>query len=146
MTKEILEEENIILNQEFCDKWDAIRATGSILVNNGYVKEEYIEDMIEREKQCSVYIGNKIAIPHGLSESSDKIISSGISFLQIPKGVTFGDKKAYILIGIAGKGNEHIKILSGIAAVYEDMRNINKLIAATDKAEVYDILTGADNE
>ena len=33
----ILKESNILLNQEFTSKYDAIRVAGQLLVDNGYV-------------------------------------------------------------------------------------------------------------
>ena len=43
--KSIFNEDNIRLNASFATKEEAIRAAGQILVDNGYVKEEYIDDM-----------------------------------------------------------------------------------------------------
>ena len=61
--KSIFNEDNIRLNASFATKEEAIRAAGQILVDNGYVKEEYIDDMLKREEVVSTYIGNHIAIP-----------------------------------------------------------------------------------
>lgn len=73
MPKEILAADNIILDCKPVDKWDAIEICGNILVDNGYVTPEYIDDMKERERSTSVYIGNHVAIPHGLVTSDEKI-------------------------------------------------------------------------
>ena len=61
--KSIFNEDNIRLNAAFATKEEAIRAAGQILADNGYVKEEYIDDMLKREEVVSTYIGNHIAIP-----------------------------------------------------------------------------------
>ena len=103
MKKEVLSVDNIIMNAAPKDKWEAIQMCGNILVNHGYTTPEYIEDMKERERKASVYLGNHIAIPHGLVVSKDRILASGISVVQTPKGVAFGNEKAYLFIGIAGK-------------------------------------------
>ena len=60
--KPILTEDNIRLNVKVKDKEDAIRQAGQILVDNGYTTVQYIDDMQEREKRFSVYIGNHLAI------------------------------------------------------------------------------------
>lgn len=140
MDKTILTSENIVLNSDIKDKWEAIRACGEILVKNGYVTPEYIDDMLERERTASVYIGNHVAIPHGLITSEPKIIKSGISFLQVPNGIAFEDEVAYMFIGIAGKNNTHIDILSNIAIVCSELNNVEKLRTATDKNEIINIL------
>jgi|GEM_PF-3178143 len=92
----------------------------SKLVENGYVKEEYIPAMLEREKVMTTYMGMGVAIPHGVNEAKKEILSSGIVILQFPNGIDFDGEKAYLLIGIAGVGDEHLEILSNIAVVLDD--------------------------
>lgn len=140
MKKDILTEDNIILGQKISDKWEGIRLAGEILVRNGYVTQGYVDDMIKRERDSSVYIGNHVAIPHGLVDSGSKILNSGISFVQVPDGVSFGDEDAYMIIGVAGKGEEHMGILGSIAMACMDLENVNKLRTTTDKQEIIRIL------
>ncbi len=144
---DVLTVNNVILGSDIKDKWEAIRVCGQILVDNGYVKPEYINDMLDRERSSSVYLGNHVAIPHGLDSSEPKILKSGIAFLQVPDGVRFDDDEdevAYMFIGIAGKGkgSAHIDLLGQIATVCSDMDNIEKLRTATDKQQVVDLLMG----
>lgn len=138
--KPIFSVKNIQLNASFTDKWAAIKACGQILVDNGYVTPEYIDDMLSREKTATVYVGNNLAIPHGVANSEKHIITSGISFLQVPNGVKFGDDTAYILIGIAGKNGQHIQILGSVATIFSDIDNINKLKDTNDKQLIFDTL------
>lgn len=138
--KPIFSKKNIILNANCKDKFEAIRLCGKILVDNGYVTPAYIDDMICREKNASVYVGNYLAIPHGIADSEKNIISSGISFIQFPNGVKFGEEIAYILIGIAGKNGQHIQILSSVATIFSDINNIEKLKNTQDKQLIYDTL------
>ncbi|WP_080872731.1 PTS sugar transporter subunit IIA [Oceanobacillus timonensis] len=139
--KKIFNEKNIILNASFTDKKEAIKAAGQILVDHGYVNTAYIDDMLKREEVTSTYIGNHVSIPHGVEDSQNKIIQSGISFIQVPKGVSFGEgKKAYVIIGIAGKGDEHLDILSNIALVCAEGENIEKMRRASSKEDIMNLL------
>lgn len=70
ISKEVLNSSNIRLNQYLDTKEAAIKKTGDILVENGYVKPEYVQSMQEREKTVSVYVGNNVAIPHGTGHSA----------------------------------------------------------------------------
>lgn len=141
--KTIFDEKNIQLNASFTNKEEAIDAAGRILVDNGYVSEAYVSDMLEREKILTTYMGNNVSIPHGVSGSESKIMHSGISFIQVPEGIHFSeDNIAYIIIGIAGKGNEHLEILSNIAIVCSEMENIEKLKTAKSKKEITDFFVG----
>ena len=133
--KSIFNEDNIRLNASFATKEEAIRAAGQILADNGYVKEEYIDDMLKREEVVSTYIGNHIAIPHGIVKSEERIMASGISFFPVPEGVDYEGKTANVIIGIAGKNNEHIEILGDIAVACSDLDNVEKLRNAKTKED-----------
>lgn len=132
MTKPVIAKENIMLNAKFKNKWDAIQASGMILLKEGYVMQDYLEDMKAREHVATAYIGNHVAIPHGIDGSENHILYSGISFIQVPEGVSFDDNIAYLLIGIAGKGGSHIEILSKIALLLMDMNVVEKLKTTND--------------
>ena len=113
-------EENIFLNLDSLSKEEAIKLAGQKLVERGYVKKGYIQAMLEREELMTTYMGMGVAIPHGINEAKKEVKSSGIVVLQFPEGVDFDGEKAYLLIGIAGKGNEHLEILSNIAVALDD--------------------------
>ncbi|ETI70101.1 PTS sugar transporter subunit IIA [Neobacillus vireti] len=137
MTRSILAKENILLNTAVGTKEEAIRLTGRILVEKGYVDASYIEKMLEREALTSTYMGNFVAIPHGTEDSKLLVKESGISFVQVPQGVDFGSGNIVkLLIGIAGKDNEHLDILSNIAIVCSEEENIEKLVAAKTADEI----------
>ena len=138
--KPILQEDNIILQAAYADRWSAIQACGEILVKQGYVKAAYIEDMMERERLVSVYVGNHVAIPHGIANSEQHILESGLSVLQIPEGVDFDGEKAYIMIGIAGRDGVHMQLLSQIALVCMEQEQVERLRMSTDKNEIMRIL------
>lgn len=133
----IFAKENILLNTAVETKEEAIRLTGSILVEKGYVEADYIGKMLEREQLTSTYMGNFVAIPHGTEDSKSLVNQSGISFVQVPEGVDFGGGNLVkLLIGIAGKDNEHLDILSKIAIVCSEEENIAKLVAAETADEI----------
>lgn len=138
--KPILQEDNIILQAAYADRWSAIQACGEILVKQGYVKAAYIEDMMERERLVSVYVGNHVAIPHGIANSEQHILESGLSVLHIPEGVDFDGEKAYIMIGIAGRDEVHMQLLSQIALVCMEQEQVERLRMSKDKKEIMRIL------
>lgn len=134
MANDILSKENIVLNEKAATKEDAIRLAGEILVNKGYVEESYVDQMFEREKITTTYMGNYVAIPHGTEDAKKAVNHSGLSIVQLREGVDFGDGNiAKLIIGIAGKDNEHLDILSQIAIVCSEEENVEKLIQAEDK-------------
>mgnify|MGYP001012220723 CR=1 FL=1 len=138
----VLVMENILIGEKSVDKIAAIEKAGQLLVNGGYVMPEYIEAMKEREKVLTTYIGNGIAIPHGVGAAKNLILKSGISIIQYPQGVVFEEGKvAYLVVGIAGKGNEHMQILTNLAEFIQDEEAVKELFTTTDKKKIYEAFT-----
>ena len=147
MEPKILEEENILLNVASETFTEAIERVGNLLVENGYVEKEYIEGMKKRNNDITTYIGNGVAIPHGMSEYVKYIKQSGIVIAQYPNGVDFGEgNTAYIVIGIAGKNDDHITILSKIALACSSEEDVKKLINSKDKNEIISLIMDQDEE
>lgn len=114
--QEILKRENIVLGASFRHKGEAINACADLLIGSGYAAESYRADMFTRDADVSVYLGNGVALPHGLASSKEMIYASGICFIQVPEGVSWGDgNTAYLVIGVAGRETEHTEILGRIA-------------------------------
>ncbi|OIJ12074.1 PTS mannitol transporter subunit IIA [Anaerobacillus alkalilacustris] len=140
MTLSILPKENILLNVEVANKKEAIQLVGSILEKNGYVNSDYIDQMFLREELSSTYMGNYVAIPHGTDEAKKSVKETGIAIVQVPNGVDFGNGNIVkLLIGLAGKDNEHLEILSQIAIVCSEEENVIKIINSDSKEEILSI-------
>ena len=118
--KAVLKKEGIKTGLKSVDKETAIRAAGQLLCDLGFTNEDYIQAMVDRENMVSTYMGMGVAIPHGTSNAKETVKKSGIVVMQYPEGVDFGDEKAYLVIGIAGVGDEHLEILGNIVASLED--------------------------
>ncbi|MCM3618583.1 PTS sugar transporter subunit IIA [Sutcliffiella horikoshii] len=143
MTLPILAKENILLNTSVGTKEEAIKKTGQLLVDRGYVEAAYIEKMLEREELTSTYMGNFVAIPHGTEDAKKAVKESGIAILQVPDGVEFGaGNEVKLLIGIAGKGDEHLEILSQIAIVCSEEENVQQIVKATSAEEILELFEG----
>ena len=132
--------DNIVLNAKYANKEEAIKACADIFIKGGYTDESYKADMLQRDKEASVYLGNGVALPHGLASSKETIKNSGICFVQVPDGVDFNGEKAYLLVGVAGKGEEHVELLGKIGQTLMDEGVIEKLKNSTSKEEVINLL------
>ncbi len=130
--KAVLMKEGIRTGLPSVSKEEAIRAAGELLNKLGFVNENYIDAMLEREKLVSTYMGMGVAIPHGTSTAKGTVKKSGIVVMQYPDGVDFGDEKAYLVIGIAGVGDEHLEILGRIVESLEDEELLEKLKKEAD--------------
>jgi PTS system mannitol-specific IIC component len=137
---DLLLEENIFMGKEFATKEEAIRFAGEVLVKGGYVKDSYVEAMIEREEITSTYMGNNVAIPHGTEEAKKAVIKSGFTVIQVPNGVDFNGEQAKMIFGIAGKDGTHLEILSGIAIICSEQENVDQMVKAKTAKELMDII------
>lgn len=142
---EMLNPEAIELKAKLADQAQAIRRAGTLLVENGYVEDRYVDSMFEREKSVSTFMGNAVAIPHGTSDSKQWVESSGLSVITVPDGVEYGDGNvARLVIGIAGKDDDHLDLLSRIAIVCSEEENVERIVAADTKEELLAIFEEAE--
>lgn len=139
--KELLLRENIRVNCKVDTQEQVIRQVGQMLVDSGYVKQSYVDGMVEREKTFSTFMGNGLALPHGVEAAKKEIKSSGIAVMTFPEGTDWDGNKVNVVIGIAGVGEEHLDILSVIADKMMDETAAEKL-ATGDVDTVYEILGG----
>ena len=145
-TPQALEEEGPLLRRNVISglpsetKEEAILRAGRMLEGSGCVMEGYSESMLERERLTTTYMGAGVAIPHGTSGAKEKVLRSGIVVLQYPDGVEFGDEKAYLVIGIAGKGDEHLDLLAKVSSVLEDEETLGNLSHSASADEIFEIL------
>ena len=139
--KELLLRENIRVNCKADTQEQVIRQVGQMLVDSGYVKQSYVDGMVERDKTFSTFMGNGLALPHGVEAAKKEIKSSGIAVLTFPEGTDWDGNKVNVVIGIAGVGEEHLDILSVIADKMMDETAAEKL-ATGDVDTVYEILGG----
>jgi len=132
----ILSKQKVKLNAKAQDKFEAIRMAGQLLVDAGHVPAEYVDKMIEREQVSSTYIGGGLAMPHGTNESKPLIRSTGMSVLVFPEGVEFGDDKAYLVIGLAAVGEEHLDILTSVAMLVSEEDDMRRILQASTEEEL----------
>src|SRR5262245_8233255 len=138
-----IDEHLIHLQATAADKQEAIRQVGQLLVESGHIAAGYITSMLGREAVANTYLGNGIAIPHGLPKDRDLIKQTGISVVQVPAGVTWNPgETARLVVGIAAKSDEHIEVLRRLTRVLGDQEQVARLTQTTDPRDIIEALTG----
>lgn len=148
---DLLTVDQIAVQATALTKEEAIKQAGQLLVDNGVVAPTYVEGMLLREQTMSTYIGNGVAIPHGTYDHLGDIKRTGISVLQLPKGVVWEEEDgeqevAYLVIGIAANSDEHIGILSNLAEVMEDEETVEMLANTEDPLVILEMLNKKEEE
>ena len=143
--KAVLLKSNIRIKTETVTSDEAIIEVGRQLLDSGYVEEKYIEGMLERDHSLSVFMGNKIALPHGEYDYKKNILNSGIVVDVYPNGVDWHGETVNLVVGLAGIGEDHIQILSNIATVFGEIEEVNKVLEHQNVDMIYELLTAEDN-
>ena len=121
------------LGARAADKTDAIRQVGQILVDAGFIEPGYVDSLLAREKVANTFLGNGIAIPHGVPKDRGLIKKTGVAVLQVPAGVEWnpGDR-VHLVVGIAAKSDEHLQILTNLTDVLGDAAEAARLAQTTE--------------
>jgi mannitol PTS system EIICBA or EIICB component len=134
-----LRSSDILLGLKADTKEEAIRRAGEHLVSLGYVKPGYVDAMLKRETIVSTYLGQGLAIPHGTNEAKGEVLKTGVVVCQYPQGVSFGSDpadRAFLVVGIAAKNNEHMAVMSALARALDDETLIGRLATTSSSDEI----------
>lgn len=140
----LLYPENVKVGCKADTKENVIRQVGQMLVDSGYVNPSYVDAMVKREESFSTYMGNELALPHGVEEAKKEIKASGIAVMIFPEGTDWGGETVKVVVGIVGVGEEHLQILSVIAEQALEEGNMERIINGSAQ-EVYEILKGGND-
>jgi phosphocarrier protein FPr len=128
------------------DRDTAIDLVGGMLVDSGCVTTAYVAEMRARERIVSTYLGNGIALPHGTNEGRTAVRRTGLAVAQFPAGVSWGEERAYLVIGLAALAEEHIGVLQRLATILGDEALCRRLAVTADANEIYQTLSQPDEE
>ncbi len=138
---DVLGRDDVMLGCVAASMEEAIAIVGGRLVDRGSVTADYLDGMLEREATVSTYLGNGVALPHGVLASKEFIRSTGIVVGQFPGGVDWGAGTAYLVVGLAASGEEHVEVLSQLAEVLQDEAKCQELAQTGDADLILTTLT-----
>ncbi|XAH23904.1 phosphoenolpyruvate--protein phosphotransferase [Xylophilus sp. GW821-FHT01B05] len=128
------------------DRDDAVRAAGALLVQAGFAAPAYVESLLRRERTATTFLGQGLAIPHGMVEDKHLVQRTGLAVLQVPGGVAWGDdgQRVHLVVAIAAASDEHIALLRRLTRLMRDDARLQALGQTADAAEIVRALTGED--
>ncbi|WP_455479523.1 phosphoenolpyruvate--protein phosphotransferase [Bartonella sp. B23] len=142
---EVLSVRSVQLAAAFDHKNDAIHAAAKLLVQIGAVDECYLASMLKRETIMNTWLGNGIAIPHGMDESRDLIIRDAAAVIQIPAGVEWKKgNKARLVVAIAACPDRYREICKQLTRLLFDKEQLETLLTTADKQQIVTTLFGQD--
>jgi PTS system mannitol-specific IIA component len=143
MAHEVLTSNQVRVHAGGASQQEAMKEAADILQAAGAVTAAYYDAMQLREQTVSTYMGMELAIPHGTNETKDAILDSALSVVRYDGGVDWDGEHVVFVVGIAGKGDEHLEILSKIAVLFSDEDEVAKLKAATTSDELFQLVSEA---
>ena len=144
MSREVLNVGQVRIHSGSVSKEDAMREAADILEAAGAVTSAYFDAMQQREATVSTYMGNELAIPHGTNETKSAILDSALSFVRYDGGIDWDGEHVTFVVGIAGKGDEHLDILSQIALIFSEEDEVARLKAAQTPEELDALLASVN--
>jgi mannitol PTS system EIIA component len=144
MARDVLALGQVRIHSGGATREEAMKEAADILQAAGAVTGGYYDAMQQREQTVSTYMGNELAIPHGTNETKDTILESALSFVRYDGGVDWGGEPVSFVVGIAGKGDEHLGILSQIAILFSDEDDVARLKAASTPEELFGLLSSVN--
>lgn len=144
--KKLLSEDTIIFNLKATTKEGIIEEMIDLLVTRGRIKDRdaALRAVLEREQKMSTGMQHGIAIPHGKTDSVDKLVTA----MALKKeGVDFGSMDGkpstifIMTISSVSRTGPHIQFLSEISQVLNDPEKRDRILQAQSSSEVMDVLT-----
>lgn len=146
--EDMIKKELIFVDYTVQDRDNALSIMAECLHEKGYVKETYLEAVLERERIFPSGLPmeeHKIAIPH---TDSDHVNRSAILFMRLKEPVEFGvmgapeEKIRVKMISmLALKEKKEIgKLLETLINVYQKTEIMEEILKAPSGEEIYQIL------
>ena len=140
-----LDASHVLLGRSPGSREEAVRIIGEFMIACGEVTPRYLEGMLEKEARHGTWLTDGVALPHGTREVKAEIQRTSVVILQMPDGVDWGGKTVYLAFGVASQGdNEHLRVLSALAAVLLRRELVERMIRSTDPHEVAAILSAEE--
>jgi len=120
-----------------------------VAAQEGLETAPLLEVLLEREKLGSTGIGEGIAIPHGKTTATDKLV---VACGRSPQGVDFDSMDGkpthlfFLLLAPENTAGAHLKALAKISRLLKDSDFRRKLLAASGADEIYQLIASKDDD
>lgn len=145
---ELLTTQTLQLKPHAATWQEAIQLAASPLVELGTVKESYVTAMVDSIEKNGPYvvITPLVAIPHARPEEG--VHSLSMSLLKLEQAVDFApDKPVQLIIVLAAVDSDsHLRALIQLTNLLNDPANIQKMLEATDKEQLLEIIHNYSKE
>jgi PTS system nitrogen regulatory IIA component len=144
--KKLLSEDTIIFNLKGTTKEEIIQEMIDLLVARGRIKDRdaALKAVLDREQKMSTGMQHGIAIPHGKTDSVDKLVTAmGLKKEGVDFGSMDGKPSTIFIMTISSisRTGPHIQFLSEISQVLNDPEKRERILQSQSASEILDVLT-----
>lgn len=129
---------------------DAVRISGNKLVEHGYIKSGYLDEIIDNVNRNGPYIVivPGVAMPHAMAES-ENVLGTAIGFTKFSNPVQFdpdnSETQAQLFFTLAAKdSDQHLKNISELSELLMSDGLIDKLIAVKSIEDLKSLVATLD--
>ncbi|SHM83599.1 PTS system, galactitol-specific IIA component [Caldanaerovirga acetigignens] len=145
----LLNEELILIRLEAEKREEVLKALANLLISSGYVKESFLEAILEREKVFPTGLpteGVGVAIPHA---DIIHVVKPAIAIGVLNKPVKFSimgnpeeevDVKLVFMLAI-NEPTMQINLLKSLVSLFQDKKLLHQLSETKNKKELISILS-----
>lgn len=114
---------------------EALMLAAKPLLADGAITQDYLEAIISTHQSMGPYyvIAPGLALPHARPEQG--VRKNGLSLLSIREGVSFesteNDPVTVVIMLCALSGDEHIRMITELAALFSDEDSLQQLLTAS---------------
>lgn len=150
MSYEELSKDTISLNVDALNWQESIRKAGELLLNKGFIEQEYVEDCITNVKEHGPYIviDNGIAIAH--SNPGKHVFTTSMALITTSTGINFGhdenDPVKIVIMLATVDSKSHMSMLKKLVNVFQSQPKKQRIMETSDIQEVIELFKEEDYE
>ena len=143
---QVLEDSHIRIVERSLNWESAICISSESLLNEGYIKQSYIDSMIRKTKQYGPYmfITEDVVLAHSEIEDGANLLGISLTIFKDPVIFTTREnqeRKAKIILVLSAEDQTaHIKILNDIMMIFKDEKNAGEIWQCPDARAVQKVI------
>ena len=147
--EDMLKRENVQIVEKVSDWEESVHVAVQPLVDQGFVKTDYIDGIISNAKEFGPYfvICPDLALLHARPEQG--VIKQQLAVTVLREPVRFKEEgpDVRLLVTLAAEdADSHIEVMRSLAVMFSDPANITKIAEAKDADEVYALFCAPTEE
>ena len=134
---EIINEEVVIVGEEYRYKDEALEKMTQKLIDGGYVEPGFLLSVFKREMLADTYLKGGIAIPHG---SSEFITKPTILITKLANKIVWSENYEVDLVFLIALKDDSRNYFEKLYKIIKDEKVLNKIKSSVSKEEVLEII------